>query len=201
MCIPAIPALAAAAGTAGTVSTALTIGGTLFSALGAYQSARAQQQALSAQAAANDYNAAQADAQARREADRGVREAERIGLQVANTRATQRAALASNGLDVNSGTPLALQDQTDYYGMQDMLTTTQNAQDSEAALRGQGSMLRTQAGNNRAQAGAISPWLSAGTSLLGGGAKVAEKWQAYGSSASPTVDNSYERKYARGMGR
>ena len=200
MCLP-VAAMAAAAGAAGTASTALTVGSSIFGALSAYQAAQSQRANLRAQAAAADYNASVSDAQAQREAERGVREQERIGRQVADVRGRQRAALAANGLDVNSGTPAALQDQTDYYGMQDMLTAGQNATESAAALRGQAGMQRMQAGNARSQAGAVSPWLSAGTSLLGGAAKVAERWATYNPDPVPTVDDSYARKYARGMGR
>jgi hypothetical protein len=171
-----VPALAAAAGAAST-STILTAATTAIGAFGAYQGAQAQKAQYNAQAAQSDAAARNSDDQARRAQERGDAEMRKQGAAQSDLRGKQRAALAANGLDLSYGSAAATLDQTDYYGLQDRETLTRNMDDEDYGFRQDAANKRSNASFARSSAKATSPWLAAGTTLLSGGAKVAEKWR------------------------
>jgi hypothetical protein len=158
-------------------STIFTAASTAVGAFGAYQGAQAQRAQYSAQASQADAAARNADDQARRAQERGDAELRKQGVAQSDLRGKQRAALAANGLDLGFGSTAATLDQTDYYGLQDRETITQNADDEDYGFRQDAANKRSNASFARSSAKATNPWLAAGTSLLSGGAKVAEKWQ------------------------
>lgn len=58
---------------------------------------------------------------------RGGEEANRVQREAERMRGTQVARLASNGLDINSGTPLAILEDSVFFGQQDAATARGNA--------------------------------------------------------------------------
>lgn len=177
MCIPAFAAIGSALSSA-SASTVLAAASTAVSAVGAYQGAQAQK-AQFAQSAAQATSAARlADDKARRAQERGDLESRKQGAAQADLRGKQTAALAANGLDLGFGSAAATLDQTDYYGLQDRETLTQNADDEDYGFRQEAANMRSNAASARSASKSVSPWLAAGGSLLSGAAKVADKWNA-----------------------
>jgi hypothetical protein len=89
-------------------------------------------------------------------------------------RGTQRAAMAARGLDLGSGTPAELIDQTDFFGEQDVRTARTNAKREAWSARVSGADAAMQ-GRYSARQGATA----AGGSILGGGAQAADKWYTH----------------------
>lgn len=166
---------AAAAGTGAAAAgglTTLQTGALIASAAGTGLSVYGQYQAGRAQQAAARYNQQVAAIEAQDALDRGDREQQRVGIKEAQMRGEQRVRMAANGLDLSYGTPEALLEQTDYYGLEDQRTVANNAR-REAAGFGQRSVL---AG---LQADSANPWGNAAGSLLVGASSVADKWMRY----------------------
>lgn len=173
MCLPALAALGpammgggAAAGAMGTVAMAASIASAAVAGVSAYQSAKAEKSAF-------EYNAKMADIERERVVDKGDREQEAIGGRAAQMRGDQQAALAANGVDINYGSAAGVLAQTDYYGLQDQMTSERNKTDEDYSYR-------ASAKNGRAKGSSISPGMAAGTSLLSSAGKVASSW--YGMS-------------------
>lgn len=162
-----------------TLALTASIASGVIGAASAYQGAQAQRASYNAQAQAAEVNARTADQQAVRAQERGDREAERIGAQVADTRGKQRAALAAGGLDLTFGTAKALQDTNDYYGMQDIATVNQNATEESYSFRQDAANKRADAGFSRSSASSVNPWLATGSSLLSSAGKTADRWYTY----------------------
>lgn len=169
----------AAAGTVGAATGAATTGMTalqtasLYSSMaGAGLSAYGQYQGAQAAKDAANYNAKVAEMQAADARDRGVYEQEALGRKIGQMRGQQRANMAANGLDLSDGTPAALLDQTDYYGLEDQRTLANNI-NREAAGYG------TRANLARAQADGYDPAMAASASLLTNAGTVADRWYKY----------------------
>lgn len=198
MCIFALPAAAAAASTAtaatataataaaattaataGAAAAGAAAGGTLLSNLalaasvvGAGVSAYGAYQTSKAGKAAADYNAELGNIKARDAVTRGENEQQRVGAQQASVRARQSANMAANGLDLSSGSPLSVLEQTDYYGLQDQYTVANNANREAWGYR-------ASAAGDAAAARAANPAMAAGASLLGSAGQVADRWYRY----------------------
>lgn len=95
--------------------------------VGGVQAARAQKAAGEYQAQVDEQNAKVGRQQADQARQIGNMEEERQMRRVRAAVATQRAAQAANGLDVNSGTALDLQAETAGFGTADALTMRSNA--------------------------------------------------------------------------
>jgi hypothetical protein len=145
--------------------TVIAIAGGASAGLGAYGQ---YQQAQAAKETAR-HNQRLADMQADDARDRGVLESEKMGRKVGSFRGQQRAALAANGLDLTSGTPASLLEQTDYYGLEDQRTVASNTAREVAGYKNRAKAYGMQADN-------IHPKFQAFTTLLGGGSDVASKW-------------------------
>lgn len=155
MCMPAV-ALAATA-----------IGGGL-SALGAYQQGQVAKQVGRNNQIMAEY-AAQ-DAQRRGEED-----AIKVRQRASQIKGAQRARMAANGLDLTTGTAAELQDQTDFFGQQDIATTRSNAARDAWSARVQGANARSQ-GDAAARQGNLAAF----STLLGTTGQVSDKWMTYG---------------------
>jgi hypothetical protein len=160
---------ASAAGAMSTASMVASVGSAMLTAYGAYQQSKSLKNQAKYEGQMADIERAQADRAA-------TRDAEHTGTQLADVRGRQKAALGASGVDLNSGSAAALQQQTDYYGMSDMMAGNENALNQDYAYRGRGK-------NARETAASINPWVSAGGSLLTNAGKVSEKWYAYKKSA------------------
>lgn len=154
MCISSLPTLALGAQGAGAVA----------SIVGSYYSARSQKDALGLQADLEEYQAQNALVQ-------GEREMQRSRLSTAQLKSTQRASMAANGVDLSQGSAAQVLTSTDTLGEIDAQTIEHNA-----LLNAWG--YRSDARMKRASASAISPGMSAATSLLGSAGQVASSWYA-----------------------
>lgn len=152
----------AAMGSLGTASLGMQAAGALSSVIGSYYSAQSQKGALGLQADLEEYQAQNALVQ-------GEREMQRSRLSTANLKSTQRASMAANGVDLADGSAARVLTSTDVLGEIDAQTIEHNA-----LLNAWG--YRSDARMKRASASAISPGMSAFSTLLGSGAQVASSW-------------------------
>lgn len=155
-------ASASTAATVGTVATAAAYG---VAAYAAYSQVSANKKVAQANADAGRRQAA--DALNRGEKAR--MDAIRRG-QV--TQGQARAQLAARGLDMAEGTPSDLLAQTDFFAEQDAATARTNA-------RKEAYNAQSRSNTYQMEADAASPGLSLTGSLLGGTAKVADRWYQY----------------------
>lgn len=148
--------------TATTVSTVATAASTGLAAYGAYT----QASTAKAIAESNAAEGRRAADDARTRGEKAAIEARQKGQQIEGA---QRASMASRGLDLNEGTPDNILGQTDFFTQSDVATARTNGR---REARG----YQVQAANYDAQAAGINPGLALAGTLLGGGAKVADKW-------------------------
>jgi hypothetical protein len=161
----AIPAAISSMSALQATTLALTVASTAMSAYSAYQ-----QQSVAAKVARN--NAATAEYQARDAERRGEQQSQEIARRASQLQGTQRATMASRGLDLTSGTPADLIEQTDFFASIDQATARTNARKEAWGKRAMGA-------NYRAEASGYSPLMAAGSSLLGGATSVADRWLRY----------------------
>ena len=171
----------AAAGTTAAATTAaatgltnmqmLQLGLSAGSGIMQFVGARNQASAMEQVARNNQTMAEYAAADAQR---RGEEDAQAVQRRAAQLRGTQRSMMAARGLDLASGTPAELIDQTDFFAEQDTATARMNA-------RREGWAIRADAANQsyaaRQQASGMR--LSGAGSLLGSAMSVADKWTTY----------------------
>lgn len=158
---------------------AVTAAGALYGAYSQYETGEAQKKAARQQRVLAQKNAEMLDAAATDATDRGNEEAMLINRRARNLRGEQRAAFASQGVDVGSGTALDLQNETSLLGTIDAEQTRKNAFREAWGIR-------TQAGNQRL-AGDYA--YSAGMNQA-----KASRNQAYGSVLGG-AGNSYQAYY------
>lgn len=153
------------------------------SLLGAYSSV---QQGRSAKAVAR-YNAREAENEAVRVRSKGTEEENRHRQRVAQLQSRQRAQLGASGVDLESGSALAIQEDTELFGEVDALRIRSNFADQAQALdRGAG--LTRQQGRSASRAGnlqAVGSLIGAAGSIAGAG--VASKWYSPNSAALTTT--------------
>lgn len=153
-------------------------------AASAYSSSQASKAAYNAQAQVDQNNARLAEYQAQDAERRGAVAAQNVGYRTNQVKGTQRAALAANGVDLGYGSALELLSDTDYFGSVDRATTVDNAAREAWGYRTQGANYTSDASLLRQRASAESPFLSAGTSLLGSAGRVASGWYSPGTPTS-----------------
>jgi hypothetical protein len=169
MCEPATLALAATA-----------IGGVV-SAGGAIMQGQAQAKQAKYQSAVERNNAQIAGWQAEDATQRGKIEEQRQRLQTARLHGAQRAGMAANGVEIDSGSPLDVLMDTAQLGELDALTIRSNAEREVYGLRTQQgnlmaqSGLTTMAGRNAQQAS----YISAGSTLLSTAATAGDRALTY----------------------
>lgn len=172
------------AGTMAMAGTAAQGAGTVVSAVGSYNQARGQQNALDYESAVASNNAKIADYQAQLAIQNGQTQEENQRLKTAAMFGTQRAGLAANGVDLGSGSANEVLATTSMMGERDALTIRDNAARQAWAYRNQaaGYLAESQADSGAAKA--ISPAFSAAGSLLTGAANVASGWYRYNRSVN-----------------
>jgi hypothetical protein len=146
------------------------------SATGAYTQAKNQQAALQAEAQVAQNNATLAGWQAEDSIARGEVAAGQAMMKGGQIKGAQRAAMAANGVDLSYGSAQLIQNDTDYLTSVDAATLRDNAAREAWGYRQQARGYTDKAAAARSGAGSISPWLSAGTSLLGSATSVASRW-------------------------
>lgn len=156
--------------------TAMMVASTVIGGVGQLQAAGAASASAKYNAQVADMNAKLANRAAKDALERGGLEEQKQRQQTAQLLGQQQAGMAANGVDLTFGSPLDLLVGTAVLGELDALTIRSNAYREERDIRQQGANYRGQAGMYRAEAkGAkTAGWLSAGGTVLGGGA------QAYG---------------------
>lgn len=138
----------------------------VLSAVGAYQSQRAQNASLKMQAQIAESNALLADEEAQQVLREGRAAKTGIYKDMLDTQAAQRSIAAAGNLDVLAGSVLALHQEADKAADADMFELDYRTWLAERAARRQAAQLRAEA--RMLRRGRTSPLLAAGTSLLGG---------------------------------
>lgn len=136
---------------------------------GSYQQSQAQKKQSEFQAQQDRINAVYSRFRAQDALDRGAKEAYRYGQQSKVLMGQQRAALAAQGIDVDSGSSAEIQDQTRRVALEDMQTIQNNAWRESFGLQFEASNLEKQA-MFTARAGRQA----ARNTLLAGGLKAAQ---------------------------
>ncbi len=155
--------------------------------VGAYNSAKAQQASLLYDAQTADNNAQLAEWQAQDAVTRGNLDEQSVRMRAAAVKASQRAAMAANGIDVTQGSAADIQTSTDYMGERDAFTVRNDALRSAWGYRTQGASYRDSAGMSRAGASSIRPSVSAATTLLGSATLVSSAWDAERRAGIPSL--------------
>jgi len=168
----------AAAGSSGlgTASLGFMVAGMASSMIGSYYGAQAQKSTLAFQASMNDINARIAEKNAQQTILAGQRQEQATRLQTASLKSDQRAAMAANGIQLGEGTAANVIASTDVLGEIDANTVAMNALRQAWGYRTQSTNYGNEALMQRAASGAISPGMSAATSLLGSAGSVAQSW-------------------------
>lgn len=144
--------------------------------VGAYFNASGQKSTLNAQANIDDINARLMEMTAQSELLSGQRQEQASNINYANLKSSQKTAFAANGIDLNSATPLNVLTGTDVVKEVDAATIAANATRSAFGARQTGLTYSNRARGARAQADAISPFMSATSSLLSSASTVASSW-------------------------
>jgi hypothetical protein len=141
-------------------------------------------------------NARAAEQDAQLELQSWHREMGRMGLQYRQALSAQRTTTAAAGIQAGVGSAAEVMASGNLAKEMDLITMNSNAMRAANAARTRAVNFRNQslltslsARNIRNSAGLMSPWLSAGTSLLGGAGQVAQQWATSGVR---------DRRYARG---
>lgn len=156
--------------------TATLVVATAVGGYASYQTSVANKEYANYQAAVDRNNQQSAEWAATDALDRGAREEMQVRQRVKAAKGEQVTRLAANGLSLDSGSPLAILEDTDYLGEVDTLTVRDNARREAWGYKEQARNYGASAGLNQARANAENPALSAGLSLLGGAPKVAASW-------------------------
>lgn len=163
------------------ISTAATAASGVISFIGGQQQAAATKAQAEYNAAIARNNQIYADRAAREAVERGQQAEAKKRMEAASLRGRQRAVLAANGVDVNSGSALDIQEDTAGLGELDALTLRSNAEREAIGYRQQGANFGGEAALYQARANAASSgalWTGV-SSLLGTAGSVASKWYSF----------------------
>lgn len=148
---------------------------------GAIMQGQAQAKQAKYQSAVERNNAKIAGWQADDATKRGQIEEQRQRLATARLRGAQRAGMAANGVEIDSGSPLDILMDTQQLGELDALTIRSNAEREAYGFRSQQGNLMAQAGltqmagRNAQTAG----YISAGSTLLSSAATTGDRYATY----------------------
>ena len=146
------------------------------SATGAYFNAQGQKSILDAQAGIDDVNARLEEMTAQSAILAGQRQEQASNINYRQLKSSQRAAMAANGVDLSSTTPVAVTTTTDVFKEIDAATIAANAGRSAFGARQTALSYSNRARGARAQAGAINPFATAAGNLLSSAGTVAGSW-------------------------
>lgn len=171
-----LPDVAASGGMGDWGNLAMQLGGAAFQAYGAYQGAEAQQRQYRYNAATARRQAEIARYQADAALERGQHTEAVIGLKAGALKSTQRASLASRGVDIGEGTPLDILTSTDFMKEVDFGTARRNAQSEAWMHRENAKAYDAESEMFMEAAGNVNPFAAAGGSLLTSAGQVASSW-------------------------
>lgn len=147
------------------------------STVGSIFGAVMQKDMLKSQARLAEINAGIAESNARNTVYAGTVEESRVKLAGSQAKATQRAQMANNGVDIaGSNSALARLTGTDLVTEVDARTVRANALRAAWGQRFEAGDQRRRANSMRASASSISPMLVGATSLIEGATSVAQSW-------------------------
>jgi len=151
--------------------------GAFSSAFGAANAAQGQKDALNFQANMAEINARMAEQSAQSTLLAGQRQQQRVMLQAARTKSSQKVALAANGIDI-AGSDLSarLLASTQFMAETDALTINSNATQQAEAIRMQKVNMQNEANLKRTTASNIDPDMAMTTSLIGSAGNIASSW-------------------------
>jgi hypothetical protein len=163
--------------TAGNTNLALGAAGGAVSLFGAISKANNTITADNAQANQLQINAGNAEQAAASAVTTGIATAANTETKGAQTVASQRAAMAANGIDVNAaGTAANVQASTQYITKQNVDTITANAARTAMGYTQQEQSDISNAAAYRSAAASVSPTMAGATSLLTSASSVASNW-------------------------
>ncbi|MES1971780.1 MAG: hypothetical protein V4472_04920 [Pseudomonadota bacterium] len=172
MCAPVAVVLAAA-------STAISATGAVLGGIGAQQQANYQ-------AGIADQNARLANEQARDSIDNTNLEAQRRYRDLAQTKGAQTAAMAANGVDLNFGSPAAIQKDTAMIGAEDIGQIYKAGNERTKGFEINAFNYRSEAAANRAKgSAALVQGIFGGLSTALGGASQAMGMKGSGLEKTP----------------
>lgn len=150
------------------------------STVGAFFSAKGEQDALRSQARIAEINARIADGNARAASEQGNFQERQIKFQGTRLKSAQTAKYASSGIDIaGSNSALAVLSSTDVMTEADVIQTRANAVRAAWGQKIEATNLRNTARSARATAAGISPGMAAASSLIEGAGKVSQSWYAF----------------------
>lgn len=169
--------------------TGALIAGTALSAGSSLMGASANASALEAQGdhakMVGDFNAKLSEMQAQDALERGGKDAEQLQKQASRMIGSQKAALAAQGIEVDSGSAAEIQNDTKEMAARDAVTIRNNAAREAFGFKVQ-AMNSTMEGNfaqmgarNQASNTLLVGGMSAASTVMQGGAKVYETSNAY----------------------
>lgn len=161
-----------------TLSAIAGIVGTGVSALGAIQQGQAQSNAAKYQAAVDRNNSILAQRAAADAVERGKEAEATQRRKTTITLARQRAAVASSGIELDTGSPLDILGDTAQFGELDAQTVRGNTERERLGYEAQGSNFRASAGLNdmKASSAKTAGLIGGASSLLSGATSVAGNW-------------------------
>jgi hypothetical protein len=170
------------------------------SAYGAYSQSQSRQDMAEYQSKVAENNAKVAEWQAQDAESRGDRAAQETRRKYAALMGTQRAELASRGLDISDGSANATLQDTAYFAEYDETLTRANAAREAWGYRVRGANFTGDANMLRSQADAENPLLSAGlaaggTLFSGGSGSVAAKWYRGSQGGGSQMFEGYGGRY------
>lgn len=177
-------------------------------AYGAYSSSQAAKAQAEYQSDVERNNAIIAGYQREDALARGGEEANRVQREAERLRGSQVARLASNGLDISSGTPLAILEDAAYFGQVDANTVRNNAAREAWGYDVQQNNALSSADMYKTAAKNQKPALAAGLSLLGsagqfaaaGGFKTTGSGSSGGTYGSTNVKVNGQQGFSAGRG-
>lgn len=158
-----------------------TVASAIIGGEAAYEAGQSQKRAAEYQAAVARNNAMLAEQYAQVEVQKGQRLEEAKRIETAQREGAVRAAAAASGLDVDSGSPLRLQEDTAKLGEYDALTIRDAASRAAYGYRVKGVDYAAQAqlddmrASDASHAGALGMW----SSIIGGASSVSSKWAGF----------------------
>ena len=163
-----------------------TVAGAAMSAYGSYESGQAQRNQALYQSAVATNNQTIANQYAQTEIQRGQVLEQEKREQTAQMISSERATIGANGLDINTGSPLRLQESVAKLGELDAQTIRNNALRSAYGYQVQGMNFGAEAGlfdaeaANAARAGNLGMW----SNIMAGASGTAFRWNVMAQEGS-----------------
>lgn len=158
------------------VGPAMAAIGAIQSAIGAYQSVQSVKSNLEFQAEMAEINSRMAERTAQSILRAGEWEQGRTSLRAGKVKSAQRASQGKRGIQMGVGSAAEEIATTDLMKETDRFTINANAVQQAWAARMQSVNFGNESLLKGASASTASPWMAAGSSLLGSGASVASSW-------------------------